>query len=151
MSADNRTDCPKCTQNYIKQIKDLKDNSCNISSDEFAEKICSIKLTGTLTLREYYHNYIDNKANLNVSYHAECDCCGFSYDYKITKNVLEEDTIKPRCTRCSGELLEVKDILINKHSDDLSPLMKDKEYLFTGLKCVDCEHLCRGSFSIKIK
>jgi len=54
----------------------------------------------------------------------------------------------PKCTICGGDLYEVKDDKISKYCSDLPDSMKGKSYLFTGLKCIDCENRQSGSFKL---
>lgn len=57
---------------------------------------------------------------------------------------------QPRCSQCGGELNEVKDELVSKYCSDLPPSMIGKSYLFSGLKCIDCENRQSGSFKLQM-
>ena len=96
MSADNRTFCPKCSQNFKskrdKQLECAQRQYGKISRDQYDRLIAAameIKQEPCMaTLREDFDQGI-NEGIYEVTYSCSCSNCGFSWKYHHEEDVLK--------------------------------------------------------------
>ena len=65
----------------------------------------------------------------------------------IPHEVPNPDKAYPHCTVCGGRLMEVRNEPIPSNTSyELPDSMKNRKWLFSGDRCVDCERRVRGSY-----
>jgi hypothetical protein len=95
MSADAWRVCPRCE---VKRQKEIEDGQAaveaaygNVHSEEYIRLISEQNQLETErapeTLREDYEIWMDEDGKFSVSYHGGCATCGFSFEYKFSKQV----------------------------------------------------------------
>ena len=86
MSADNWTDCPKCS----KKLKEQIEQSYGKVSPEEYQKLLKLSSEYQDDLGEYYQIYMDYLGELSISYRCSCRRCGFEFKFDHKENVLKQ-------------------------------------------------------------
>ena len=90
MSADNWTNCPRCTAKELKRVKEIQlragESYGKVSPDEYLELLAEAKKEPQVkdTLREDYEIGIHG-GTFEVSYGCKCEVCGFTFSFKDSK------------------------------------------------------------------
>lgn len=89
MSADRWTTCPKCDKRRIDAIKAIEESYGKVSAKDYIMMLNKVNndCNTDSSLREDYEQGI-NDGVYSVNYRANCNKCGFKYNYKFEKEVL---------------------------------------------------------------
>lgn len=95
MSADNWTECPKCSKEALDahgaKLEAAQASYGNVSAKEYRKLILEAEkpYEPEITLREDYEIGIYN-GKFRVSYRAHCSVCGFTYKYSFEADPVQQ-------------------------------------------------------------